>query len=255
MAGEPITVQEILRILQEEGLSKEQADQFSTWAAYMVGNSVKIAEEAKASIYDAISGRESEAVIRAAEQARTLARNLTETEVRKVAKSVADGLRDGLHPDEVARNLDAVKGLDAQRAARYQKYVEWLEEQDLTDAQIERMSEREFERLLRERREHIANTETNNAMSAARHAEAESDNAIGKYWITTGDNRVSPGCRTNEADGVIRMKDEFTSGHQHTPRFPGCRCSIGYVYDEAQKTKAISEVEDRIANTESAFAA
>ena len=46
-----------------------------------------------------------------------------------------------------------------------------------------------------------------------------------KKWLTTGDDRVSDGCRENEAQGWIPAGDDFKSGHQRPLRFPGCRCS------------------------------
>lgn len=47
-------------------------------------------------------------------------------------------------------------------------------------------------------------------------------------WLTVGDNRVSDGCRENQAAGWIPAGGEFPSGHQHPPRFPGCRCCALY---------------------------
>lgn len=52
-----------------------------------------------------------------------------------------------------------------------------------------------------------------------------------KYWSNTGDSRVSAGCRANTAAGWIPAEQEFPSGHQHGPRFPGCRCSVCYEID------------------------
>ena len=43
-------------------------------------------------------------------------------------------------------------------------------------------------------------------------------------WLNVGDNRVSEGCRANGAEGWIPATSTFQSGHQHPPRFPGCRC-------------------------------
>lgn len=49
-----------------------------------------------------------------------------------------------------------------------------------------------------------------------------------KSWSTVGDVRVSDGCRQNAAAGWIPADQPFPSGHQHAPRFPGCRCAILY---------------------------
>jgi hypothetical protein len=50
--------------------------------------------------------------------------------------------------------------------------------------------------------------------------------AIEKSWATMLDNRVSDGCRQNEAAGWIDFRQAFPSGHQRPLRFPGCRCAL-----------------------------
>lgn len=47
-----------------------------------------------------------------------------------------------------------------------------------------------------------------------------------KKWSTIGDDRVTDGCRANEAEGWIALNKEFSSGHQRPLRFPGCRCDL-----------------------------
>lgn len=47
-----------------------------------------------------------------------------------------------------------------------------------------------------------------------------------KAWSTTGDDRVSAGCKANEEAGYIGINQEFPSGHQRPLRFPGCRCDL-----------------------------
>lgn len=49
-----------------------------------------------------------------------------------------------------------------------------------------------------------------------------------KKWQTVGDNRVSEGCATNEAEGWIDVDQTHNSGHMHPLRFPGCRCTELY---------------------------
>lgn len=49
-----------------------------------------------------------------------------------------------------------------------------------------------------------------------------------KAWLTVGDNRVSDGCRDNEAQGWIPLIATFASGHDRPLRFPGCRCTALY---------------------------
>jgi len=47
-------------------------------------------------------------------------------------------------------------------------------------------------------------------------------------WSNVGDLRVSDGCLENSAAGWIPVTSTFPSGHKHSPRFPGCRCTILY---------------------------
>ena len=49
-----------------------------------------------------------------------------------------------------------------------------------------------------------------------------------KAWRTAGDDRVSDGCRQNEAQGWIPYDAAHASGHVHPLRFPGCRCDEQY---------------------------
>jgi SPP1 gp7 family putative phage head morphogenesis protein len=86
------------------------------------------------------------------------------------------------------------------------------------------------QRHLRNRAELVAVTETANAYGTAQRQAAERIQREGirmqHRWITTGDDRVSDGCRQNAAAGWIPMAQAFPSGDYHEPRFPGCRCAV-----------------------------
>lgn len=56
----------------------------------------------------------------------------------------------------------------------------------------------------------------------------ESGIPMQKYWRTSGDERVSDGCKDNQAAGWIGLEELFPSGHERPLRFPGCRCSAKY---------------------------
>jgi SPP1 gp7 family putative phage head morphogenesis protein len=71
----------------------------------------------------------------------------------------------------------------------------------------------------------IANTETSNALGQAFEDNGKEMGIDGKEWVTAGDDKVSDGCRENEAAGVIPFDQAFPSGHMTPPRFPGCRCA------------------------------
>lgn len=78
----------------------------------------------------------------------------------------------------------------------------------------------------------IAVTELGNAfedgsLGAARRM-AQMGLEMEKKWLTVGDNRVSDGCRDNQAEGWIPLDQQFRSGHDRPLRFPGCRCTALY---------------------------
>lgn len=76
----------------------------------------------------------------------------------------------------------------------------------------------------------IAVTETGNAnlegqLIVARDLQ-DAGITMEKAWVTVGDDKVSDGCRANEADGWIALDQPFSSGHMRPLRFPGCRCDL-----------------------------
>jgi uncharacterized protein with gpF-like domain len=85
---------------------------------------------------------------------------------------------------------------------------------------------------IRNRAELIAVTEAAEAYETGNRLIIDEMTAVGlemeKQWSTVGDDRVSDGCRTNGQTGWIPVDQAFPSGHQHAPRFPGCRCAILY---------------------------
>ncbi len=87
-------------------------------------------------------------------------------------------------------------------------------------------------RHIRSRAELIAVNEAAEAYEAGNRIVVDEMSAVGlemeKSWSTVGDERVSDGCRSNGQTGWIPVDQPFPSGHQHAPRFPGCRCAILY---------------------------
>lgn len=76
----------------------------------------------------------------------------------------------------------------------------------------------------------IAVTESAHAYETGGQIAANSIESMGillqKKWHNVGDSRVSAGCRINSQADWIDNDKEFPSGHQHSPRFPGCRCTV-----------------------------
>jgi len=85
---------------------------------------------------------------------------------------------------------------------------------------------KEFEDMSKFRADMIAQTETNQALSQAAMDKMQEMGVDGKEWIVIGDERVCEICMGNEADGVIPINQQFSSGHMQTPGHVNCRCGI-----------------------------
>jgi len=72
----------------------------------------------------------------------------------------------------------------------------------------------------------IARTETANALSAASLDTMKDMGIEGKEWVTAGDDRVSPECQGNEAEGIIPVGQTFSGGVDAPPQHPNCRCAL-----------------------------
>ncbi len=83
---------------------------------------------------------------------------------------------------------------------------------------------------IRTRGELIAITELGNAFEEGSMQTAQTLESAGvmieKKWLTSGDARVSAGCRENSAADWLALNGLFPSGHTRPLRFPGCRCSL-----------------------------
>ena len=86
--------------------------------------------------------------------------------------------------------------------------------------------------ISRERARLIAVTESARSDETGNHIFAQSIQDDGvkmeKYWQNSQDGKVSDGCLENSAAGWIPLNEEFPSGDQEPPRFPGCRCFAMY---------------------------
>lgn len=184
-------------------------------------------------------------------QARTLVTRMAEAEMNKIARVIAEGMTEGLHPFAAARRLTDVKGLDSGHEATYRKYQDYLDTLDLPKEKYEKLLEGKYQRLLRDRRRVIAQTEAAFASEHARKAEAVAIGAKYKMWITVGDDRVSDLCAGNQAAGVISIKEGFPSGHREPPGHPRCRCALGYAISKQmskemeKESKALQEATER----------
>lgn len=102
-------------------------------------------------------------------------------------------------------------------------------------ARARRFKDRLYQQKINYRAQLIARAEMSEGVNGAQFADiqgritrGELPNAMEKSWSDVGDGRVSDGCLLNSADGWIPLDNEFNSGDERPPRFPGCRCGAQF---------------------------
>ena len=162
----------------------------------------------------------------------------------RVAEFGVDYSFDLKNPRAVAAIKDraaaAVKEIDATTREEIARIVTQGMEEGYNYQQVARQIVAKYEEFgvgkpqahIRNRAELIAVTEAAEAYEEGNRLVIDEMMAVGlemeKSWSTVGDDRVSDGCRENSQAGWIPVDEPFPSGHQHAPRFPGCRCAILY---------------------------
>lgn len=177
-----------------------------------------------------------EARAMAVDRATTLVTQMAQSDIRAIGEAVARGLERGDGVQAIARRLETVKELNAPQAKRLDKYIRDMLETDLPDEKVAARAERMRQKLLRERKEMIAQAEARYAVEEAHRVEARAAGKKYKSWITSMDERVSDGCEENQAAGWIKIDKAFPSGDMKTPRHPRCRCTIAYRSAPPDKT-------------------
>lgn len=260
----PLTEAEVAAMLTAAGVdvAQDSAD-FAIYMRYIKATVAELAAPMAQAEYDAllavIQRNPPQAVLdsiraRAISNARDLITQMTQAELSKVAQQIAEQVAQGKGPREVARWLDAVKGLDSGRAATYSKYVAELEASGLSDAEVARRAEAMFNKLLKDRKEVIAQTEMRKATSEVKAEEARLRGDKFKVWQTVGDDRVSDECQACEAQGPIPIGDNFTSGNGEPPNHPRCRCTVNYYSNPALTDVYKRDADARAARTAAAKA-
>lgn len=182
--------------------------------------------------------------------AESLARDLTTAELNKIGETIADALLHGKRPLDIYNRLKEVTSLDRVRQKQYENLKKKLEQSGMSPERQQRLLEKEYKRLLQDRRKTIAQTEGRYATSEARRREAEERGDEFKRWmIAADDKRVCDECIDNEADGVIPINQAFKSGHDTTPAHPRCRCSVSYGKGERVRSIFESRAKEAIEQT------
>jgi HK97 family phage portal protein len=88
----------------------------------------------------------------------------------------------------------------------------------------------------RRRAESIAVTETGEAIGRGTWESYQNRGFWGKQWLTAGDERVCPICRSAEDEGPLALGRPFNNGREHPPGHPGkCRCRIISVREQPEE--------------------
>jgi hypothetical protein len=112
-------------------------------------------------------------------------------------------------------------------------------------------------KLLRDRRKTIAQTEQRMATERGKEAMAKERGKKFKLWITAGDDLVSDIDVGNEAQGWIAVDENFSSGDSVPPSHPNCRCTVTYrkfppsAQDKRRATESSEETQAAVAESKS----
>lgn len=155
---------------------------------------------------------------------------VNERSQKAIQAVIAEALSAGMDPREAALLVGQALGLSEKDAAALVKYRKQLEADK--NPNVTRMTQRYANRLLRQRGENIARTET---MAAANEGARQlwqdlfdrdllNNNEWERSWLVAPDERVCPLCRPlhqkrADVDGV------FEGGFQSPPRHSRCRCT------------------------------
>lgn len=142
---------------------------------------------------------------------------------------VSDGVKRGVHPSKLAREVREVIGLDPRRAMAVQNFRAAQAKDGVAEATIERRAEAYASRLLTQRAEMIATSETFSALNQGRAdlwSELVSDGVVTatevtRTWVSSRDDLVDEIC--NALDGeTVQVDEEFPGGAEPGEVHPGC---------------------------------
>lgn len=159
-----------------------------------------------------------------------LVRGISDRSREGIRRILVEAFEDGLTADEQARRIRELIGLTDRQAAQLENYRRTLD--DLTDDERETLVGRLYRRLIRDRAETIARTESIAAASAGQdllwqEAVLRGDLLAGeweRFWITTPDDRLCPICLPLDGQRAA-IGGVFPSGVANPPQHPRCRCA------------------------------
>lgn len=162
--------------------------------------------------------------------------------IREFGRSSRDAVRglierafeEGIPPRRLAPMLiDSGIGLTDRYAKAVDRYRRELQLSDREQGQVDRMTQRYADRLLKIRAENIARTETLAAENEGQRElwnQAAADGLLDptttrRRWIVTEDDRLCPLCEPLDGETVPLLGGVYSGGVSGPPLHPQCRCA------------------------------
>ncbi len=163
----------------------------------------------------------------------TEVKNITESEFKMVRDVVTTGQKELRTNRETAKILQNTVGLTDGQFTAYNNYRNNLLKGGMKTAQVEKLSDRYYNKLLKYRSETIALTESHTATNRAWQDSIRNDVREGvfndkeyeMYWIVTPDDRMCFQCSSQIGKTASVSEQNFSPSNP--PLHPRCRCTTG----------------------------
>lgn len=191
--------------------------------------------------FDIVNPRALTAAARGAQ----LVRDVTDTTRRGIQATITRSIREGIPPDEAARLIRPTIGLTDRQAMAVVNYRFSLLEAGSTPTAVAKAAEAYAAKLLRQRSETIARTETIKAGREGRNETWRQARAEGllpddpkRRWVVTDDDRLCPACE--KLQGIeVGLDEAFPrGGGDGPPLHPKCRCTTVLVIPRRSRAAA-----------------
>lgn len=182
-----------------------------------------------------------------------LVQGLEQQERTKLREVLAHGVMQGRHPRRLAEDVQRVIGLDARQARAVRNLQDTMIAKGKPAAKVTRAADRYADRLLKQRAQRIAHTESMDAVNRGRLAlwqQLQTDGALEDgtehEWLTGRDDAVCQLCVPLH-EQRRRIGESFSSGRWSVavpPLHPRCRCTTAIVIPDDEPLSASSPAPD-----------
>jgi len=161
---------------------------------------------------------------------------VTEESKKAIRSIVRQAFEEGGHPYEQAKKIMQHIGLTERQSQAVENFRRRLIEDGVSKAEADRRAEAYAKRLLRDRAETIARTET---MMASNEGQREAwrqvveeglldETEFEREWIVTPDDRLCDRCLAMDGKRAP-INETYEGGTEGPPLHPRCRCTEGLV--------------------------